>query len=62
MEGAGSGVPDIYTTWEQAGYEEPKVEEIFGGGQPNRAILILPLVDKDQTFLEKEHENDTQNC
>lgn len=68
-ERAGSGVPDIYATWEQAGYAEPKVEEIFGGGQPNRTILILPLLDKNQAVLEKGHEkgrekgheNDTQN-
>ena len=60
-ERAGSGVPDIYATWEQAGYAEPKVEEIFGGGQPNRTILIVPLVDKNQAVLEKGHENGTQS-
>ena len=41
-------VPDIYTTWEQEGYANPQVEEIFGGGQPNRTIVTLPLVGKEQ--------------
>ena len=45
-ERAGSGVPDIYTTWQQEGYANPQVEEIFGGGQPNRTIVTLPLVGK----------------
>ncbi|MBO5638129.1 MAG: putative DNA binding domain-containing protein [Acidaminococcaceae bacterium] len=47
-ERAGSGVPDIYTTWEQEGYANPQVEEIFGGGQPNRTIVTLPLVGKEE--------------
>ena len=47
-ERAGSGVPDIYTTWQQAGYVEPMVEEIFGDGEPNRTILTLPLVGKEE--------------
>jgi len=41
-------VPDIYTTWEQEGYANPQVEEIFGGGQPNRTIVTLPLVGKEE--------------
>ena len=45
-ERAGSGVPDIYATWEEAGYAEPVVEEKFGGGQPNRTIVTLPLFEK----------------
>lgn len=49
-ERAGSGVPDIYTTWQQAGYVEPIVEEIFGGGEPNRTIVTLPLVGKEEKF------------
>ena len=47
-ERAGSGVPDIYTTWQQEGYANPQVEEIFGGGQPNRTIVTLPLVGKEE--------------
>ena len=47
-ERAGSGVPDIYSTWEKAGYVEPIVEEQFGGGLPNRTIVILPLIEKNQ--------------
>ena len=50
-ERAGSGVPDIYTTWEQEGYANPQVEEIFGGGQPNRTIVTLPLVGKEEKVI-----------
>lgn len=45
-ERAGSGVPDIYATWDNAGYAAPTVEEQFGSGQPNRTIVTLPLVPK----------------
>lgn len=50
-ERAGSGVPDIFTTWQQAGYVEPNVEEIFGSGEPNRTIVTLPLVGKEEKFI-----------
>ncbi|MBO7675301.1 MAG: hypothetical protein J6S63_09885 [Atopobiaceae bacterium] len=43
-EHAGSGVPDIYTAWDEAGYEEPVVEEQFGAEVPDRTTLTLPLV------------------
>ena len=46
-ERAGSGVPDIYAVWKEAGYVEPTVEEQFGNGQPNRTIVHLPLVQKE---------------
>lgn len=42
-EHAGSGVPDIFKTWHDAGLNVPIVEEIFGGGSPDRTILTLPL-------------------
>ena len=45
-ERAGSGVPDIYATWDNAGFTDPIVEEQFGSGQPNRTIVTLPLVEK----------------
>ena len=43
-ERAGSGVPDIYATWDNAGFADPIVEEQFGNGQPNRTIVTLPLI------------------
>ena len=43
-EHAGSGVPDIYKAWRDAGLNEPIVEESFGGGTPDRTILTLPLI------------------
>lgn len=40
-ERAGSGVPDIYSVWEQQGWEQPEVMEEYG---PDRTILKLSLV------------------
>ena len=42
-ERAGSGVPDIYETWNNEGWEAPVVEECYN---PNRTILKLPLISK----------------
>ena len=42
-EHAGSGVPDIFQAWRDAGLDAPVVEEKFGGGEPDRTILTLPL-------------------
>lgn len=43
-ERAGSGVPDIFKTWEQEGWIEPRIEERYG--EASRTILILPFVEK----------------
>ncbi len=48
---AGSGVPDIYKAWRDVGLEEPKVEEKFGEGNPDRTILTLPLVSENDTSV-----------
>lgn len=40
-ERAGSGVPDIYSVWEQQGWRRPKVIEEYG---PDRTILKLSFV------------------
>lgn len=42
-EHAGSGVPDIFQAWNDAGLDAPIVEEKFGGGEPDRTIVTLPL-------------------
>ena len=42
-ERAGSGVPDIFSVWEQEGWKEPEIEEWYG---PDRTILTLSLVKK----------------
>lgn len=44
-ERAGSGVPDIYSVWEDKGWESPIVEEQY---DPDRTILILPFVKRQQ--------------
>lgn len=59
-ERAGSGVPDIYATWEKAGYMEPTVEERFGNGQPNRTIVTLPLVEKEKSPVDFEKQPEKQ--
>ncbi|MBR3327960.1 MAG: hypothetical protein IKG22_11630, partial [Atopobiaceae bacterium] len=43
-EHAGSGVPDIFAAWDEAGYDAPTVEERFGADVPDRTTLTLPLV------------------
>ena len=40
-ERAGSGVPDIYSVWEQQGWKRPEVIEEYG---PDRTILKLSFV------------------
>ena len=40
-ERAGSGVPDIYSVWEQQGWESPEVMEEYG---PDRTILKLSFI------------------
>ncbi|MBD5550164.1 MAG: AAA family ATPase [Lachnospiraceae bacterium] len=42
-ERAGSGVPDIYSVWENQGWEEPTIEERFG---PDRTLLTLKFIQK----------------
>ena len=42
-ERAGSGVPDIYSVWEQQGWKQPEVIEEYG---PDRTILKLLFVKK----------------
>ena len=46
-EHAGSGVPDIFQAWNDAGLDAPVVEEKFGGGEPDRTILTLPLASNN---------------
>ena len=49
-ERAGSGVPDIYSVWEQQGWKQPEVAEEYG---PDRTILKLSFVKSmsDKTLI-----------
>ena len=47
-ERAGSGVPSIYTTWEQEGFDAPTVEELSGRDGVIATVVTLPLVPKSQ--------------
>ena len=40
-ERAGTGVPDVFATWANAGLPEPRIEEKFG--EADRTILTLML-------------------
>jgi len=42
-ERSGSGVPNIFNTWNDQGWKEPVIEERF---DPDRTILTLEFVDK----------------
>ena len=48
-ERAGSGVPNIFNTWENQGWVEPVIEEQF---DPDRTLLILSF-DKKQAIKNK---------
>jgi len=55
-ERAGSGVPDIFSVWEQEGWKEPEIEEQYG---PDRTILTLSFEKKVAISSDKgysEHE------
>ena len=53
-ERAGSGVPDIFNTWEQEGWVEPIIEERYGDA--SRTSLTLSFVKKQakKTLQNKE--------
>ncbi len=58
-ERAGSGVPDIYSVWNDADWIAPRVEEQYG---PDRTILTLPLSSKQLRYVVKDGTvNDTLN-
>ena len=49
-ERAGSGVPNIFNTWEDHGWVEPIIEEQF---DPDRTLLILSF-NKKQAIKNKQ--------
>ncbi len=51
-ERAGSGVPNIFNTWNDEGYEEPVIEEQF---DPDRTILSLPFIKKQAKKTSEEN-------
>lgn len=40
-ERSGSGVPSIFDAWNEEGYEDPIIDEMF---DPDRTVLTLPLI------------------
>ena len=56
-ERAGSGVPDIYSVWEQQGWKQPEVLEEYG---PDRTILKLSFAkSEDKKALIKSADKKT---
>lgn len=56
-ERSGSGVPNIFNTWEDQGWKESVIEERF---DPDRTILTLEFVDKtnkEKTAKKTSEEN-----
>ena len=43
-ERAGSGIPNIYSVWEQQKWDSPCISESF---EPERSMIILPLIKTD---------------
>ena len=51
-EHAGSGVPDIFTVWEENGWPQPSVSETFDPGRTS-LILTLSTAETEQKVAEK---------
>lgn len=43
-ERAGSGIPNIFSVWEQQKWDSPRISESF---EPERSMIILPLIKTD---------------
>lgn len=50
-ERAGSGVPDIFSVWENEGWAEPRVEEQY---KPDRTTLVLSFEKRKQAIKTAE--------
>ena len=57
-ERAGSGVPNIFNTWEDLGWVEPVIEEQF---DPDRTLLILSF-DKKQAIKTSDKKQANKSC
>ena len=57
-ERAGSGVPNIFNTWEDQGWVEPVIEEQF---DPDRTLLILSF-DKKQAIKTSDKKQENKSC
>lgn len=55
-ERAGSGVPDIYSVWNDQDWREPEVDEQYN---PDRTILKLPLVRRAKKNKRKKQAKKT---
>ncbi len=58
-ERAGSGVPEIFSIWNDEGWKMPEVEELY---QPDRTILRLSFVDKNTDTKQKSSIEDEKSA
>ena len=56
-ERSGSGVPNIFNTWEDEGWKEPVIEERF---DPDRTILTLEFIEKQAKKTSEENKRRKQ--
>jgi predicted HTH transcriptional regulator len=56
-ERAGSGVPNIFNTWNDEGWKEPVIEERF---DPDRTVLTLEFVKKQAEKTSEENKRKKQ--
>ena len=56
-ERSGSGVPNIFNTWEDKGWKEPIIEERF---DPDRTVLTLEFVERQAKKTSEENKRRKQ--
>ena len=56
-ERSGSGVPNIFNTWEDKGWKEPIIEERF---DPDRTVLTLEFVERQAKKIDEENKRRKQ--
>ena len=57
-ERAGSGVPNIFQTWDHENWIDPVIDESFG---PDRTVLTLSFIDKTTQAPPKRHPSTTRS-
>ena len=57
-ERAGSGVPDVFRTWDEQGWEEPIIEERYGDAA--RTCLLLSFAEKQAKKISEKNKRKKQ--
>ena len=59
-ERAGTGIPDVFATWAEAGLPEPRIEETFGEAERTTLTLELDSVTNNEQINERISVQDEQ--